>query len=180
MRVILPAWSVCLILLIGTVAGVRAQSSTLGDNFGVGKERALVSKDGAYFASDPTNADQKKRFVLGFDVSVASRTVRLLLKKTKGVNYDNNQEQTYFTLSSCVLDEGLKCGKLSAPVPLRSVDVEVGKGQQLTAILIATAGAPVGSGARPYYDVYSPTFSPRLLIKVSNEQQQQSLLSLLK
>jgi predicted metal-binding protein len=180
MRIAIPAWGFCLILLIGSGVEVMAQRSTLADNFGVGKERTLVSRDGAYFASDPTNADQKKRFVLGFEVSAEPGTVRLVLKRVKGINYDNNQDATYFTVSSCVLDEEQKCGKMSAPVPLRSVDVEVGKGQQLTTILIATAGAPLGAGARPYYDVYSPTFSPRLLIKVSNEQQQQSLRSLLK
>ena len=180
MRVVIPAWGFCLILLIGTGIGVRAQRSTLGANFGVGKERTLISRDGAYFASDATNPDQKKRFALGFEVAAESRTVRLVLKKAKGLNYDNNQEATYFTLSSCVLDEGLKCGKLSAPIPLRSVEVEVVDGQQLTASLVATAGAPLGDGARQYYDVYSPTFSPRLLIKVSSEQQRQSLRSLLK
>ena len=180
MKVAIPVWGFCLILLLGAGVGVRAQRSTLGDNFGVGKERTLVSRDGAYFASDMTNADQKKRFVLGFEVAAESKTVRLVLKKAKGLNYDNNQETTYFTLSSCVLDEALKCGKLSTPIPLRLIDVEVGKGKQLTATLIATAGAPVGYGARNYYDVYSPTFSPRLLIKVADEQQQQSLRSLLK
>lgn len=170
----------CLLLLGGGGVGVRAQRSTLGDNFGVGKERTLVSRDGAYFASDAENADQKKRFVLGFEVANESKTVRLVLKKAKGVNYDNNQEATYFTLSSCVLDEELKCGKLSAPIPLRLVEVEVGKAERPTATLLATAGAPVEYGAKQYYDVYSPTFSPRLLIKVSTEQQQQSLRSLLK
>ncbi|MFL6331880.1 MAG: hypothetical protein ACJ754_00895 [Pyrinomonadaceae bacterium] len=180
MKVAILACGFCVPLLVGAVAGVRAQRSTLGDNFGVGKERTLVSRDGAYFASDPANADQKKRFVLGFEVTAESKTVRLALKKTKGLSYGDNQEATYFTLSSCVLDEQLKCGKLSTPIPLRSVEVEVGKEQQPTAILIATAGAPLGYGARPYYDVYSPTFSPKLLIKVSNEQQQQSLRSLLK
>ncbi|MBV9927553.1 MAG: hypothetical protein JOZ96_21225 [Acidobacteria bacterium] len=67
MRVVITAWGCCLLLLAG--AGVRAQRSTLGDNFGVGKERTLVSRDGAYFASDAANADQKKRFALGFEVA---------------------------------------------------------------------------------------------------------------
>lgn len=180
MKMAIPVWGFCLILLVGAGVAVRAQRATLGDNFGVGKERTLVSRDGAYFASDPMNVDQKKRFALGFEVAAESRTVRLILKKTKGRNYDNNQETTYFTVSSCVLDEALKCGKLSTPIPLRLIEVEVWKGEQLTATLMATAGAPVGYGARDYYDVYSPTFSPKLLIKVTSEQQQQSLRSLLK
>lgn len=171
--------SICLILLIVTCASAMIQRSTLIENFGVGKERILVSNDGAYFASDTTNADQKKRFILGFEATAESKTVRLILKRAKGTNYDNNQEATYFTLSSCVLDDKLKCGKLSAPIPLRAVDVEVGKGPQPTAIIIKTFSGPLNSGSSPYYDVYSPTFSPRLLIKVPNEQQQKALRFLL-
>jgi hypothetical protein len=170
----------CLILLIGTCAATAAQRSTLRENFGVGQERTLISTDGSYFASDPANADQNKRFALGFDVIVEAKTVRLFLKRAKGRNYDNDQEANYFTLSSCLLDEKRKCGRLSMPIPLRSVDVEVGKAQEPAAILLANPGPPLAYETQPYYDVYSPTFSPKLLIKVANEQQQKALQSLLK
>ncbi|HZG54778.1 MAG TPA: hypothetical protein VEZ40_21925 [Pyrinomonadaceae bacterium] len=169
---------ICLMWLVGVCAGATFQRSTLNDNFGVGKERTLVGDDGSYFAADPANADPNKRLVLGFEVMAESKAVRLFLRKTKGRNYDNNQEATYFTLSSCVLDSNHKCGKGSVPVPLRGVDVEVGKTTQPTATLVTTFYGPLNSGARPYYDVYSPTFSPKLLIKVANEQQQKALQSL--
>lgn len=170
---------ICLILFIGIRVGATIQRSTLSENFGVGKERSLVNNDGAYFVSDPANVDQSKRFVLGFEVTAESKAVRLFLKRAKGVNSDNDQEAKYFTLSSCVLDDKRKCGKLSTPIPLRAVVVEIGKEQQPTAILIANEGVPLAYEVRPYYDVYSPTLSPRLLIKVANEQQQKVLRSLL-
>lgn len=169
----------CLMLLLGGGAGAVVQRSTLMENFGVGKERTLVGSDGAYFASDPANADEKRRFVLGFDAAAESKRVRLIVRRAKGRNHDNNQEATYFTVSSCVLDDKLKCGKLSAPIPLRAVEVEIGKGQEPTATVVVSFSGPLNYGASPYYEVYSPTFSPRLLIKVSSEQQQKALRSLL-
>jgi hypothetical protein len=140
----------------------------------------LVSNDGSYFASDPTNADRNKQFILGFDVTAETKTVRLFLKRAEGKNSDTDQTAKYFTLSSCVLDDKRKCGKQSPPIPLRAVDVEIGKAQQPTAILITSFSGPLDYGAKPYYDLYSPTFSPRLLIKVSNESQRKALQSLLK
>jgi hypothetical protein len=173
-----------LVLFTGICAGATIQRSTLSENFGVEKERTLVRNDGAYFTSDSENSDKSKRFVLGFDVTVESKTVRLFLKRAKGISSDaslNNLEVKYITVSSCVLDEKRKCGKQSIPIPLRSVGVEIGEeGQQPTAILITTFSGPLNNGAKPYYDVYSPTFSPRMLIKVANEQQQKALQSLLR
>lgn len=63
MRVLVRlAW---LVLFLGVCAGATPQRSTLGDNFGVRQERSLVGSGGAYFSSDPANADPEKRFVLG-------------------------------------------------------------------------------------------------------------------
>lgn len=178
MRVVVRlAW---LVLFLGVCAGATPQRSTLGDNFGVGQERRLVGSGGAYFSSDPANPDPEKRFVLGFEVAVESKAVRLWLRKVEGRNVDTDMEAKYFTLSSCVLDDKRKCGKSSTPVPLRTVNVEIGGQAQPTAILIPSAAAPMTYQTKPYYDVYSPTFSPRLLIKVPNEAQQKALQSLLK
>ena len=167
-------------LFLGVCVAATPQRSTLGDNFGVGQERSLVGSGGAYFSSDPANADPEKRFVLGFEVAVESKSVRLWLRKVGGRNVDTDMEAKYFTLSSCVLDDKRRCGKPSTPIPLRAVDVEIGSRPQPTAILVTSFSGPLTYGAKPYYDVYSPTFSPRLLIKVPNEAQQKALQALLK
>jgi hypothetical protein len=95
---------ICLLFFISVCSGAIIQQSTLRENFGVGQERTLVNNNGAYFASDPANLDHNKRFVLGFDVTTGPKTVRLFIKKAKGKNYDNDQDDEYFTLSSCVLN----------------------------------------------------------------------------
>jgi hypothetical protein len=60
------------------------------------------------------------------------------------------------------------------------VKVEIRGDPQPTATLMISTAVPLQNRGMPYYDVYSPTFSPTLLMKVANEQQKKALEFLFK